>query len=80
MMKFTCRYVNAAMKKKEHIAFNTRCRRYHLVPKSLCIKPPVNTYEGNGSHKEPVFSFNPHINDNYCRLKFFSYDLFFQKR
>ena len=83
-MKFTRRYVNTAMKmarQKEHIAFNTRCRRYHLVPKSLCIKPPVDTYEGKRIAQRAGFQFlNARINDNYRRFKVFSHDLFFQKR
>ena len=84
MMKTTRCYVNTALKmarQKEHIAFNTRCRRYRLIPRSLQIKPPVNTYEGNRIARRAGFQFlNARINDNYRRLRALSHDLYYQKR
>ena len=43
-------YVNSASKEsrlRQHIAFNHRCRRYGLTPRSLAVKPLVSTQEGH---------------------------------
>ena len=84
MMKTTRHYVNTALRlarQREHIAFNTRCRRYRLIPRSLQIRPPVNTYEGNRIARRAGFQFlNARINDNYRRLRALSHDFYYQKR
>jgi hypothetical protein len=61
VMKCARHYVNTARKaarQREHIAFNMRCRHYHIVPNSLQIRPLVNTTEGYALLRELVFSFS----------------------
>lgn len=48
-MKHCRRYVNTSLKiarQHQHIAFNTRCRRYGIIPRSLRVKPLVDTDGG----------------------------------
>ena len=85
MVRSARHHVNTGLKiarQKEHIAFNTRCRRYRIVPNSLRIQPLVNTLEGEKIAQKAGFQFlnAARINDNYRRLRVLSHDLYFQRR
>ena len=49
VMKHCRRYVNTSLKiarQHQHIAFNTRCRHYEIIPRSLRVKPLVDDEQG----------------------------------
>ena len=49
VMKQGRRYMNTLNKiarQYQHITFNNKCRRYEVIPRSLRVKPLVDTDEG----------------------------------
>ena len=79
-----CRiYVHTSVKiarQQQNIAFNTRCRCYKLIPRSLRVKPLVNTSEGQRIARRASTQFlNAQIDDNYRSLRKLGHDLHLQK-
>ena len=65
----------------EHIIFNQRCRRYHILPSHVQIKPPVRTALGYRIVQDCAFKFlSACIRDGFVSKRRLGQDLFFQKR
>ena len=75
-------YINVSLKiikQKEHIAFNSRCRRYKVIPKSLHVK--VNTEYGRRIASNTSRQFlTARIEGCYRLVRGFELELFFQER
>ena len=76
-------YVNSASKEsrlRQHIAFNHRCRRYGLTPRSLAVKPLVSTQEGHRVAARASRQFlSARVQQCYGKLRRLETDIFFQK-
>ena len=83
-LKAVRHYVNTASKISrihQHIAFNQRCRRYQLVPRSLRVKPLVPTSDGRCIARRAGRQFlSARVRHCYGKLKNLEIDIFFQKR
>ena len=75
-------YINVSLKiikQKEHIAFNSRCRRYKVIPKYLHVK--VNTEYGRRIASNTSRQFlTARIEGCYRLVRGFELELFFQER
>ena len=78
-MKLCRNYVTTARRiarQKQHIAFNSRCRRYQLTPRSLRVKPLVDTAEGRQIAQRASAQFlAARINENYRTLRKLQHDM-----
>ena len=77
-------YVNTASEishTQQHIAFSQRCRRYQVLPKSLTVKPLVQTAQGRRIAQRASSQFlAARVQHCYRRLNDLEMDLYFQKR
>ena len=86
LVMISCRrYINIGMKiikQKEHIiAFNSRCKRYKVIPKSLHVKALVNTEHGKRIASNTSRQFlTARIEGCYRLVRGFELELFFQER
>ena len=49
MLALVCAFVATAKRlatQRQHLAFNSRCKRYQLIPRCLQVKPLVQSHEG----------------------------------
>ena len=82
LVMISCRrYINTALKiikQKEHIAFNSRCKRYEVIPKSLYVKALVNTEYGRRIASNTSRRFlTARIEGCYRHVRGFELELFF---
>ena len=72
-MKHCQMYVNTLSKIQrhlQHVAFNTGCRRYSLVPRSLRVKPLVDTEGGQRIARKASTQFlSARIDNNYQSIR-----------
>ncbi len=83
MMKHCRRYVNTSLKiarQHQHIAFNTRCRRYKIIPRSLRVKPLVDTAGGRRIAARTSSQFlSARIDEGYRSLRKLKLERLLQK-
>ena len=83
IMKYCRMYLHTSLRivrQRQHIAFNTRCKRYDVVPHSLLVKPLVNTLDGKTIARWASLHFlSARIDDGYRTIRKLEHDLHLQK-
>lgn len=82
-MKHCRLYLRTSLKivrHRQHIAFNTRCKRYDIIPRSLQVKPLVSMLDGRRIARRASFQFlSAIIDEGYRTLWKLEQDLRLQK-
>ena len=83
-LKAARRYIKTAKKINclcQHLAFNQRCARYHIIPRYLYQKPPVPSADGYKiAHSTGLKYLSARIKLDRYRLHQLKHDQFFQLR